>query len=93
MTLEPKLEPKHNWIQIDISFDKERDEKTGIVLLPEDYKPSESPYKAVSVETDPREEYKYGDVVIVPAHIIREVDIREFKFYLIERNHIMAKIT
>tara|TARA_R100001509_G_C4759949_1_gene179377 strand:+ start:333 stop:605 length:273 start_codon:yes stop_codon:yes gene_type:complete len=85
------VKPKNNWVQVDLSFDKER-ENPYEVLLPADYKPTESPYKAVSVHSDPQEEYKYGDVVVVPTHIIREIELENNKFYLIERGHIMALV-
>jgi hypothetical protein len=61
--------------------------------LPDDYRPMlRSPYKAVSLKRDPLEEYKYGDVLVVPSHIIREIEVRDNKFYLIERSHVMAVV-
>jgi len=85
------IKPKNNWIQVALSFDKDR-ENPYEVLLPADYRPTESPYKAVSVHSDPLGEYKYGDVVVVPTHIIREIELESKKFHLIERNHIMAVV-
>tara|TARA_R100000008_G_C3545529_1_gene147318 strand:+ start:592 stop:882 length:291 start_codon:yes stop_codon:yes gene_type:complete len=89
-----KLSPKNGWIQVKLAFDKKEEEyEKSLVVLPEDYKPMEKPYKAVSIESDPNKKYKYGDIAIVPAHIIREVEIRDNKFYLIESNHIMAVVS
>jgi co-chaperonin GroES (HSP10) len=85
------LEPKNNWIEVDLSFDK-KEEKESLIALPEDYKPAEKPYKAVSMKRDPLGDYKYGDVLIVPSHIIREIDVVGQQFYLIERSHIMAVV-
>lgn len=85
------IKPKNNWIHVDLSFDKER-ENPYEVLLPDDYKPAENPYKAVSIGLDPQAEYKHGDVVVVPSHIIREIELENNKFYLIERGHIMAMV-
>ena len=83
------VKPKNKWIQVSLDFDKT--EKTDrLVALPEDYRPAEKPYKMVSVQADPEDEYKFGDVVVVPTHIVREIDLEDNKFHLIERGHIMA---
>lgn len=87
------LDPKNSWIQVELSFDKkEEDIEKSLVALPEDYKPAEKPYKVVSVKVDPKEEYKRGENIIVPAHIIRDIEIRDNTFYFIERNHVMAVV-
>lgn len=85
------LDTKAPWIQVELSFDKE-EENPYSIALPEDYRPVESPYKAVSVVRDPEGEYKYGDVVVLPTHIIREIELSSNKFHLVERNHIMAVV-
>ena len=87
-----KLDPKGNWIQVGLTFDREEEEST-LIALPDDYKPAEKPYKVVSVDGDPQQEYKEGDIIVVPTHIIREVEIRDNKFYLVERNHVMAVVS
>lgn len=85
------LEPKGPWIQVELSFDKE-EENPYSIALPEDYRPTEKPYKAVSVVSDPCGEYAYGDVVVLPTHIIREIELSGNKLHLVERNHIMAVV-
>ena len=88
------LTPKNKWIQVELAFDKrERELKESLIALPEDYKPEERPYKAVSVVCDPEGEYKYGDVLVLPTHIVREIELREYKFHLVERNHVMAVVS
>ena len=71
------LIPRNRWIQVELAFDETEEEH-------------EKPYKAVSVICDSGEEYKYGDVIIVPTHVIHEIEIRKNRFHLIERNHVMA---
>jgi len=92
-----KLKPKNGWIEVLPAFDKAEEEyEKSLVALPDDYKPLEKPYKTVSVVSDPevnKRGYKPGDVIIVPTHVIREVDIRDNKFYFVERNHIMALVS
>ena len=85
------LEPKTPWVQVEMSFDKS-EESPYMIELPEDYRPAEKPYKAVSVINDPNGEYAYGDVVVLPTHIVREIELSGNKFHLVERNHIMAVV-
>jgi co-chaperonin GroES (HSP10) len=88
-----KLEPIGNWIHVSLDFDEaEEEHEKSLIALPDDYKPAEKPYKAVSVVCDFKDEYKHGDIVIVPTHVIREIELRDNRFYLIERNHIMATL-
>ena len=92
-----KLEPKGNWIQVDLDFDeKEKEAEKVLIALPDDYKPEEKPYKAVTVISDSQtgpKRYKAGAAVIVPTHVIRDVEVGGNKFYFVERNHIMAVVT
>tara|TARA_R100001594_G_scaffold31551_1_gene58791 strand:- start:1878 stop:2174 length:297 start_codon:yes stop_codon:yes gene_type:complete len=96
MEIKMKLKPKNNWIEVSLAFDKAEEEyEKSLVALPEDYKPLEKPYKTVSVVSDPdmsKKGYKHGDVIVVPTHVIREVEIRDNKFYLVERNHVLAVV-
>ena len=85
------LDTKTPWIQVELSFDKEEKNPYSIEL-PDDYRPAEKPYKAVSIVRDPEGEYKHGDVVVLPTHIIREIELSTNKFHLVERNHIMAVV-
>ena len=85
------LDPRAPWIQVELSFDKKRDTPYSIEL-PEDYEMPEKPYKAVSIVSDPEGEYSHGDVIVLPTHVIREIELSANKFHLVERNHIMAVV-
>ena len=90
-----KLSPKNGWIQVELAPDKNEEREKSLVMLPEDYKPSTSPYKVVSVVVDPemgKKGYKSGTKIIVPVHVIREVEAGSNKFHLVERNHILAVV-
>ena len=88
------LHPKNKWIQVELTFDKhEREHKESLIALPEDYKTAEKAYKAVSVVRDPEDEYKYGDILVLPTHIVREIELSDYKFHLVERNHVMAVVS
>lgn len=83
------IEPKNNWILVEIVNKVEEKKEESVVLLPEDYKKPENPYTVAKVLDDP--EWVYHDCnVIVPTHIIRNIQIGSETFYLIERSHIMA---
>ena len=86
------LEPKNRWIEVELSFDNNEKQQESIIALPDDYRPTERPYKAVSVVADPDGEYERGDVIVAPSHVIQEIEIAENKFHLIERNYIMATV-
>ena len=86
------LEPRNKWIEVELSFDNNEQQQESIIALPDDYRPCEQPYKAVSVIRDPDEEYKNGDVIVTPTHVIQEIEIDKNKFYLVERNYIMATV-
>jgi hypothetical protein len=85
------IEPKNNWILVEIVNKAEEKKEESVVLLPEDYKKPESPYSVARVLDDPESVYQDCDVVI-PTHIIRNIQIESETFYLIERSHIMALI-
>ena len=87
------LHPKNKWIQVEYSFDKKNTvSEKSLVALPDGYKAAEKPYKTVSVVRDPEDEYKYGDILVLPTHIVREIELNEYKFHLVERNHVMAVV-
>ena len=90
--MEHKMEiiPKSKWIHVEMPF-VDKNEK-DVVLLPEGFRSTQDEYKAVSIVTDPEGEYKYGDVVRLPTHVIREIKIVESVFYFVERNHVMAQL-
>ena len=90
MEVKMKIEPKGNWIWVTQPFVEKEEE--SLIALPEDWKPAEKPYKAISVQKDPEGEYNYGDIIVVPTHIIREIEIRKNKFYLVERSHVLAEV-
>tara|TARA_R110002012_G_scaffold231724_1_gene404414 strand:- start:263 stop:529 length:267 start_codon:yes stop_codon:yes gene_type:complete len=87
-----KLEPKRNWISISIPEEKQ-EESEVMVLLPEDYKPTQNPHRTVAVVEDPQGEYDSGTLIIVPTHVVREVKVKSESFYLVERNFVMAAVT
>ncbi len=85
------LEPKRNWISVAMPEEK-NEESEVMILLPEDYKPTQNPHKTVEVVRDPEGEYERGTLIVVPAHIVHEVKIKSKIFHLVERNFVMASV-
>ncbi len=86
------MKPRGNWILVERRKSTSTEEET-VVLLPEDYKKPDNPYSVVKVAEDSSLiEWSYGDMLLVPTHIIREIVIDDQTFLMIEKNHIMAKV-
>jgi len=86
------LKPRGNWILVERRKAASTEQET-VVLLPEDYKKPDNPYSVVKVAEDSSLiEWSYGDMLLVPTHIIREIIIDDQAFLMIEKNHIMAKV-
>jgi co-chaperonin GroES (HSP10) len=86
------LKPRGNWILVEMRKSASTEQET-VVLLPEDYKKPDNPYSVVKVAEDSSLiEWSYGDMLLVPTHIIREIIIDDQTFLMIEKNHIMAKV-
>ena len=76
---------------------EEKEEDTGLVVLPTDYKKPMSPYvKAVVVEA--AEDSKFhkilstNDSVLVERRMLQKVEIKEHVFYLVLENYIYGRI-
>jgi len=80
--------PVNNWVHV--SVEQEQQEDT-MVLLPDDYKRAESPYKVVRVASSCNG-YDEGDLVVVPTHTIQDIEVRGETIYLVLQNHIMALV-
>ena len=87
-----RLEPKRNWISVKMPESK-KEENEVVVLLPEDYKVKQSAFQCVEVIKDPQAEYDQGVTIIVPTQTLREVEIENNKFLLVERNFVMAQVS
>ena len=86
------LKPRGNWILVEKRKSASTEQET-VVLLPEDYKRPDNPYSVVKVAEDSSLiEWSYGDMLLVPTHIIREIVIDDQNFLMIEKSHIMAKV-
>jgi len=89
-----RIQPENNWILVELVKAPE-EKKESMVLLPEDFKAKESPYSVVKVIRDSTNEaasFKKDELLVIPTHIIRDIQVESHSFSLIERNHIMASM-
>ena len=80
--------PVNNWVHVSV---EQKHEEATVVLLPDDYKRTENPYKVVKVLTT-CDSYSEGDLVIVPTHTIQDIEVLGETTYLVLQNHIMAVV-
>ena len=85
-----KITPVNNWIYIDL--DKKEEKEDSLVLLPEDYKVSESVFKAVTVLCSSVDDFDPSDRIIVPTHTIQDIQIDDQTLHMVLNNHVMAVV-
>lgn len=80
--------PVNGFVHVSVEVKEESD---SYVLLPDDYKVAESPYKIVTVVSD-TDRFCKGSKLVVPTHVVRQITTAERDFYLVESNHVMAEL-
>ena len=86
------LDPRNRHLLVELEPEKEEKKETG-VLLPDSYKPQQSPYVAVKiVETAPdcSVDCKSDDMIIVERSMLNEVSFGDKTFYLVLENYVMG---
>lgn len=86
------LSPRNNYLLIEpLEVIEEKPQQA--FLLPTDYKEKENPYKVMRVIEDSTDKYKPESLILVPSHLIEEVELAEEKHYLIPQNYVIATVT
>lgn len=85
------LSPRNNYLLVEHTEVKE--EVQHSFVLPKDYKEKDKPYKVVRVIEDATDTYSPETLVLVPSHMLEEVELDEQKHYLITQNHVIATVT
>jgi len=74
----------------------ETGEETSAILLPSEYRPTDTPYEVVRVvghhpgpECDVR--WVEEDLVVVEAHMIRQFEYDGVSYHLIAENHVIGR--
>jgi len=92
-----KIEPTNRHILIK-PLEQKKQENDSIIVLPDDYKKPESPYKiceVISVSYDSKfsNSLKSGDNIIVEQRMIQKIDVDKNEFYLVLENYVLGRIT
>jgi co-chaperonin GroES (HSP10) len=88
------LTPVNNYLAVRAVEDNETEE-SGI-LLPQDYRPVESPFAVVEVINCSGESgtiWATGLQLIVEAHMLRDVQYKGKTFTVIKENHVIGILT
>lgn len=88
--------PTNRHILVEHIATEKTQEKDFSILLPEDYKPVESPYTAVNVIDWDRQkvsiQLEIGTTVIVNRSMIEEISYCGRKFYVILENYVVGTL-
>lgn len=85
------LSPRNNYLLVE-QLDVKVQEQKHAFVLPTDYKEKEKPYKVVRVIEDSTDNYFAETLVLVPTHMLEEVELDGVKHYLITQNHVIAVV-
>ena len=86
------LSPRNKYLLVE-KLDVIVEEPKHSFVLPTDYKEKEKPYKVVRVIEDSTEKYEPESLILVPTHMLEEIDLDGEKHYLIQENHVLATVT
>lgn len=86
------LSPRNKYLLVEQLAVKVETQQHAFVL-PEDYKEKEKPYKVVRVIEDSTEKYEPESLILVPTHLLEEIQLDNQTHYLIQENHVLATVT
>jgi len=72
--------------------DETEDGKPAAFLLPEGYEKPKSEHVKVKVLDDSACSLSFGSHVVVPRHMIQEIDIGDTTFNLVQENYVLATV-
>ena len=87
------LSPRNKYLLVESTDVKVVEQPERAFLLPEDYKQKDKPYKVVRVIEDSTEQYEPESLILVPTHMLEEIELDGEKHYLIQENYVLATVT
>ncbi len=85
------ITPQNRHLLIEAPVEAEDDSKHGAFLLPEGYEKPKSEYVKVKV-LDYGCCHQLGSHVVVPRHMIQEIDLGDTTFNLVQENYVLASV-
>lgn len=87
------LSPRNKYLLVEQLAVKVEVQPQHAFILPTDYKEKEKPYKVVRVIEDSTDKYEPESLILVPTHMLEEIELDNEKHYLIQENHVLATVT
>ena len=87
-----KITPQNRHLLIEVIDETEDDSKPAAFLLPEGYEKPKSEHVKVKVLDDSACSLPFGSYVVVPRHMIQEIDIGDTTFNLVQENYVLATV-
>ena len=90
------FKPFNRHIVVDIIEEREEN-KNSLIVLPTDYKKTQSPYvKAIVIEVADDSKFhgklSVNDVLLLERRMLNKIDVNEFSFYLVLENYVYGRI-
>ena len=86
------ITPQNRHILIEVLDETEDDTAPSAFLLPEGYEKPKSEHIKVKVLDDSACSLSFGSHVVVPRHMIQEIDIGATTFNLVLENYVLASV-
>jgi len=86
------ITPQNRHLLIEVPNETEDEGAPATFLLPEGYEMPKSEHVKVKVLDDSACSLSLGSHVVVPRHMIQEVDIGDTTFHLVQENYVLASV-
>jgi co-chaperonin GroES (HSP10) len=86
------ITPQNRHLLIEVIDETEDNDKPAAFLLPEGYEKPKSEHVKVKVLDDSACSLPFGSHVVVPRHMIQEIDIGDTTFNLVQENYVLASV-
>ena len=87
-----KFTPQNRHILVGMPEETETEESKSSFILPDDYEKPKSEFVKVSVLDCTATELELGHFIIVPRHMIQEINVDGETYHLVLDNYILASI-
>lgn len=87
------LSPRNRYLLVEHLAVKVELRPQHAFVLPIDYKEKEKPYKVMRVIEDSTDKYEPESLILVPTHMLEEIELDNQTLYLIQENNILATVT
>ena len=85
------IKPHNRHVLVKMLEEEKEEEKTGFIL-PDDYEKPKSEYVKVAVLDSSACSMEIGFYVIVPRHMIQEINVGNETFHLVQENYVLASV-